>query len=306
MGAFVLAAATAALAYWTVSVNNGSGSYAVAQANSLSAPTTPTATPNGGGAITVGWTLPGSQLPGAQYQVTRTSPGSPTTVCTVAATATSCQDTGLTSNTLYGYSIRAVLDNWQSSAITTSATTAAPNFVLTLSSGPYTAGTAATVQTMKAMIGASVDTTYTGAKTITWSGLPNSPSTQAPSYPSSAVTFTNGVASPSSAFTAYAAGSNTLTATDASATAVTGSTSFTVVAAGASSFTVANPGAQTAGTAFGDTITALDAYGNTATGYTGAQSLTFSGRPTARTPPPRPTRPRSPSPPAWARPRASP
>src|SRR5205807_2029252 len=73
--------------------------------------------------ITVGWTLPGSQLAGAQYQVRRTSgPGSPTTVCTVAAST--CPDLGLTGGTTYGYSIAAVLgSNWQSAAITTSATT---------------------------------------------------------------------------------------------------------------------------------------------------------------------------------------
>ena len=42
-------------------------------------------------------------------------------------------------------------------------------------------------------------------------------------------------------------------------------------------FTVANPGTQTAGTAFSETITAADPYGNTASGYTGNQTLTFSG-----------------------------
>src|SRR5436305_3144547 len=118
VGAFVLAGATAAFAYFTVSVVYGSSNYALATANSLSAPTAPTATVNGSGAITIGWTLPGSQLPGAQYKVTRTSgPGSPTTVCTVPSNVTSCQDTGLTANTAYGYSTVAVLQNWQSSAI---------------------------------------------------------------------------------------------------------------------------------------------------------------------------------------------
>ncbi len=278
-----MAGAAAAFAFWTVSVNNGSGSYAAAQADSLSAPTTPTATENGSGAITVGWTVAGSQLPGAQYQVTRTSPGSPTTVCTVASTAASCQDTGLSANTLYSYSVTAILDNWQSSAITASATTATPNFVITLSSGPYTAGTPATVQTVKAMIGASVDTTYSGAKTITWSGLPNSPSSHAPTYPSSAVTFSNGVANPSSAVTAYAAGSNTLTATDASATAVTGSASFTVAPAGAHSmvFTTQTTGAaaSTNTTVFPvqPVVTVEDLYGNTAVSYASPVGLTLSG-----------------------------
>ena len=47
--------------------------------------------------------------------------------------------------------------------------------------------------------------------------------------------------------------------------------------AAASTFTVPTPGAQTAGTAFNETITAKDAYGNVATGYTGNQSITFTG-----------------------------
>ena len=180
----------------------------------------------------------------AQYQLARTSgPGSPTTVCTVGSSVTSCQDTGLTATTTYGYSITAVLDNWQSSAITTSATTATPTFTIALSAGPrHGPATPITVQTITAKIGSSTDTTYTGAKTVTWSGLSNSPSGHAPSYPSTAVTFTNGVASPGSTFTAYAAGSNTLTATDANATSVTGNANFTAAAGAASAYSVANPG----------------------------------------------------------------
>ncbi|MFN2606530.1 MAG: hypothetical protein ABR511_01345 [Acidimicrobiales bacterium] len=119
---FVLAAAGAAFAFWTVNVLFAPTNYALAQANSLSAATTPTATANDSAAITVGWTLPATQLPGAQYRVTRTSgPGSPLTVCSVSST--SCQDTGLTGGTAYGYSVAAVLQNWQSPGVTTSATT---------------------------------------------------------------------------------------------------------------------------------------------------------------------------------------
>jgi hypothetical protein len=132
---FVIAAAGAALAFWTVTALSPSGSYALAQANSLSAPTTPTATVGGSGTITVGWTLPAGQLAGAQYQITRTTgPGSPTTVCTVASTVTSCQDTGLTGGTTYGYSVAAVLSSWQSAAITTSATTQKASQTITLTS----------------------------------------------------------------------------------------------------------------------------------------------------------------------------
>ena len=61
------------MAYWTITVLDVGTSYALAQAASLSAPTDPVATANGSGAITITWTLPGTQLTGGQYEVTRTS-----------------------------------------------------------------------------------------------------------------------------------------------------------------------------------------------------------------------------------------
>ncbi len=109
-----------AFGYW-LTTNGANPAQAVAA--SLSAPLSPTSTETGSATITVGWTLPGSQLSGAQYQVTRTSgPGSPTTVCTVTSATTSCPDTGLSAGTTYGYSVMAVLHSWQSSTITTSGT----------------------------------------------------------------------------------------------------------------------------------------------------------------------------------------
>ena len=121
----LVAGAGAAFAYWAVGTLYAPTNYAVAQAGTLSAPTAPTATVNSSSTITVGWTLPATQLTGAQYRVTRTTgTGSPATVCTVAATATSCQDTGLTAGAAYGYSVNARIGtNWQSTAITISATT---------------------------------------------------------------------------------------------------------------------------------------------------------------------------------------
>ncbi|MCU1495316.1 MAG: Invasin [Acidimicrobiaceae bacterium] len=277
-GGFVLAGATAAMAYWTVSVIYGNPNYALAQANSLSAATTPTATVNGSGAITVGWSLPASQLPGTHYQVTRTSgPGSPAPVCTVASTSTSCQDSNLTAGTAYSYSVAASLASWKSSSIAVSATTATPTFAITLSPSPYTAGTAISVTKVQATIGASVDSTYTGTKTISWSGLANSPSGQAPSYPSSSVTFTNGVANPGSTFTAYAAGTNTLTATDANATTVTGSSTFTVTFGPATKIVLS--GGTSLASASNETLTATieDAAGNTVTtGADATRSVTFA------------------------------
>jgi hypothetical protein len=277
VGGFLLAGATAALAYWTVSVIYAPTNYAIAQAATVSAPTTPTATVNGSGSITIGWTLPGTQLAGAQYQVTRTSPAG--TVCTVASTATSCTDTGLTAGTAYVYSIAAVLGtNWQSSAITTSATTKTPTLTIVLSSGPYTAGSPITVQSVTAKILGVTDSTYNGTKTITWSGLATSPSGQAAAYPTSSVTFVNGVASPSAAFTAYAAGSNTLVGTDAAASSVTGSVSFTVTYGTATQIVLSGSTTNLASAATRLlTATIEDAAGNTVTGgVDSTDSVTFS------------------------------
>jgi hypothetical protein len=118
---FLLAGAVAALAYWVVTVIMGSGNYALAQANSLSAPTNATVAEASSTSVTIGWSLPASQLPGAQYEVIRNPGGSQVTVCTV--TAPTCTDSNLSPGTTYNYSVIAVLGtNWQSTAATTSFT----------------------------------------------------------------------------------------------------------------------------------------------------------------------------------------
>src|ERR1019366_618787 len=75
-------------------------------------------------------------------------------------------------------------------------------------------------------------------------------------------------------------GSYTLTATPVGISGVASpvnSSAFTVSPAAASTFTVSTPATQNAGTAFSETIPAHDAYGNIATGFTGAQTIVFSG-----------------------------
>ena len=126
----------------------------------------------------------------------------------------------------------------------------------------------------------NVVTSYSGGKTLTFSGPANSPNGTAPKYPTGAfggnnATFNSGVATVS--ITLYDAQSTTLTVKQG--TTLSGvSTSFTVTGGNtAGGFTVANPGTQTAGTAFSVSITATDPYGNPATAYTGNQTLTFSG-----------------------------
>ena len=126
----------------------------------------------------------------------------------------------------------------------------------------------------------NVVTSYSGGKTLTFSGPANSPNGTAPKYPTGVfggnnATFNSGVATVS--ITLYDAQSTALTVK--LGTTLSGvSTGFTVTGGNtAGGFTVANPGTQTAGTAFSVSITATDPYGNPATAYTGNQTLTFSG-----------------------------
>ena len=123
----------------------------------------------------------------------------------------------------------------------------------------------------------NLSTSYTGAKTIAWSGPSNSPNATAPEYPTSAttVTFTAGVGT-ASALKLYDAQSTTLKAKEGSIEGT--SSSFTVKAAATTKkFTVPTPSEQTAGAAFNVTLTAIDEWGNKATGYTGAKTLVWSG-----------------------------
>ena len=117
-----LGGATTASAFWTVTVVNGSGAYALATASSLVSPSAASAVQSAATSVQVSWTLPGSQLAGAGYTVTRTSgPGAGTVVCAAVSTAP-CTDTGLTPGSTYGWSVVAVLGaNWRSSAATTGA-----------------------------------------------------------------------------------------------------------------------------------------------------------------------------------------
>ena len=115
-------------------------------------------------------------------------------------------------------------------------------------------------------------TGYAGAKSVTFSGPASSPGSNAPSYPAT-VTFSSGAGTAS--ITLYDAQSTTLSASQGSIPGATGS--FTVAPASAATFSMPTPSTKAAGTAFNETLTARDAYGNTATGYTGAQTVTFTG-----------------------------
>lgn len=140
VGALAVSVAVLAGSAYAYFLSTDSSHPAVANAASLSAPTNASATGNGPTKITVSWTLPGSQLTGAQYRVTRTSPGPPTVLCTVSPPTHSCQDTGVVPAMTYVYSIAAVLPgtNWTSPAITASTSTTKATPVITTATSTTT------------------------------------------------------------------------------------------------------------------------------------------------------------------------
>jgi len=118
----------------------------------------------------------------------------------------------------------------------------------------------------------NVTTSYSGGKTLTWSGPSSSPGGTAPKFPTNPVTFTSGVAHVS--ITLYDA---QVTAINVSQSSMSGSVNnVNVAGAAAKSLSLSAPGAQTAGKSFNEVIKAVDAYGNAA-GYTGSKTLSWSG-----------------------------
>ncbi len=167
------------------------------------------------------------------------------------------------------------LSNGSGLAVTVKAA-ATNKFALTAPS-EATAGSPFSVTVTATDVYGNTATSYTGTKTLAWSGPANSPSGHAPEYPSSAtsVTFTGGVGTASEVAIFDAVSSVTLTVKEGST--LKGTASLVVVAAAAKSFTLATIAEQTAGTAFNVTVTAIDQYGNTATSYTATKTLAWSG-----------------------------
>jgi hypothetical protein len=106
---------------------------------------------------------------------------------------------------------------------------------------------------------------YTGSKTISFNDslAGNAPNAQAPSFPSSSVTFTNGEANGLS-ITYYNATSGRTVEADDTGTPVSGtaSSTFSVLAANAANYGVSASSPQTAGANFNVTVTARDDWNN--------------------------------------------
>ena len=166
---------------------------------------------------------------------------------------------------------------------------AATRLVVTGSS-PQTAGTAQALTIKATDPYGNTDTTYAGAKSLTFSGansstnpvtaptVTNNAATGINFGSTTAITFTNGVSSSGGSMKLYKAEAATIAVTDGTLSAAgTDRLPVTVNPAAATRLVVTGTSPQTAGTAQALTITAADPYGNTDTTYTGAKSLTFSG-----------------------------
>ncbi|HEY4020001.1 MAG TPA: hypothetical protein VGM75_15020, partial [Pseudonocardiaceae bacterium] len=150
---------------------------------------------------------------------------------------------------------------------------AASQFAVSAPSSPV-AGVAQSVTVTAQDAYQNKATSYTGTKTLAWSGPGTAPDgTHVPTYPTNPVTFGSGAATVS--ITLYRSETTTLAASDSTISGT--SRSFMVAAAAASQFNVPTPATQVAGIAFSLTLTAQDQYQNKAISYTGSKTLTWSG-----------------------------
>lgn len=280
-----------ALAFFS---GNGSGN-AAATVTTLSAPTISTATA-GAGTVSLSWSAVSSPGTSAvQYYVTRDG-GEPAGSCSSEdnpAAATSCTDSNVPIGE-HSYRVVAVYKSWSATSGVKTAkvlTGAATRFTITASTTtPAASGSVNLTITAKDAANNTV-TTYTGSKSLTFSGASASPGGTKPTVVNSSgtaisfgsatvLTFTSGVASVSSSrnglMKLYNAGVNEIEADEGSISTPVPLV-VTVSPGSFSGFTlVAENAAPAIGTEDDLTITALDAYGNVATSYDGEKSVVFS------------------------------
>jgi hypothetical protein len=215
---------------------SGSGS-SFTRSTNLGKPTSVAASATGTTSVQVTWGVPSAASPSpTSYDVFRYVGGTGTKVCSAVPAASSrvCNDTGLSANTTYGYTVESRLGtNWisgqttQVDVTTDSAPVGTPNFLVDLTpGGTKTAGTAFNVR-VTARNGTTTDATYTGSHNLTFSGPGQNAGFAAPTYPTSG-TFAAGVATVS--VTLRKAETVTFTVSESTRT---GSTSVTVVAGSA-------------------------------------------------------------------------
>jgi trimeric autotransporter adhesin len=269
--------APGAFAYWS----SAGEANAAANLATLSSPTISSATP-GAGTVELTWsavTPPGGGT--VEYYVTRDggAPGGGCPSSSSRSTATSCTDTGVSIGT-HEYTVTAVWRTWTATSTVKSAAVnfgPATHFQLEVASATPTAGEADSITIVAKDASNNTVGTYSGAKTLAWSGAASSPSGHAPEYPAGAtsVTFTKGVGK-ATGIKLYDAASTTLTVEEGSSLEGTSGV-LTVKAAATKKLALAAPSEATVASAFNVTLTATDEYGNPTVTYAGVKTLAWSG-----------------------------
>ena len=204
------------------------------------------------------------------------SPAPSNTAPTYPSSVTIANGLGTANITLYDATTGVSLTATQGATTGTSGTFnvgVGPLNAFTLSNpGPVTAGVGFTETVTAVDAWDNTVASYSGAKTLSWSGPTNSPNGTSPTYPATAtsVTFTNGQGSASGVKLFDAISSVTLTA-NASSPPLTGAASFAVNSAGVTlAFSPSGNVAMTKNATKTFTITVpTDLYGNTFTRSTG-------------------------------------
>jgi hypothetical protein len=293
LAVFTTLAGSTAVAYFSAT---GAGT-AAAGVTSLSKSTITAATPAVGGTVALTWEAVSAPSTGSvSYYVTRDG-GLPAGSCPTSAAPAAvltCVDKGLDPGT-HTYVVTATWRSWssKSSPATPKVTIgAATHFALSAASTTPVAGATDNLTIIAQDSANSTVTTYSGSHELTFGGAEASPGGTLPTVANSsgtavnfgtptAITFTTGVATVSSAkngvMVLYRAGAATISVSEGTLGSAPG-LAVTVSAATLSKLGLATTTTTPVAGAEDDlTITAQDTYSNTVTTYTGSHSLTFSG-----------------------------
>jgi hypothetical protein len=282
-----------AVAYFSTT---GAGD-ASAGISKLSTVTITAATPAAGGTVTLSWsavTAPGSGA--VTYAVSRDG-GKPEGTCpgfSSKTSVTTCIDSGLDVGT-HSYVVTAYWRSWSgTSATSTAKITVGPatHFELKAASATPAAGATDNLTITAKDVNEATVTTYTGARSLTFTGASASPGGTNPTVANSsgtavafgsttAINFTAGVASVSSTkngvMRLYKSGATTIDVSDGTISS-SPDLAVNVSVLALSKLTLAAASTTpTAGAADNLTITAGDTYGNPVPSYDGSVNLTFSG-----------------------------
>ncbi len=283
---------SAAFAYFST---KGAGN-ATAGVSKLSTLTTVTATPAVGGTVALSWSAVVPPGPGTvTYAVSRNG-GAPSGACPSASArtpVTSCTDSGLDVGT-YDYVVTAYWRSWSAGSSTATAKVTvgqATHLDLKAASTTPTAGATNNLTITAQDANDNTVTTYTGSRSLTFSGASASPNGTNPTVSNSSgtaiafgsattISFSLGVAEVSSkngVMRLYKSGATSVKVTDGSISS-SPDLALTVALEASSKISLAAASATpTAGVANDLTITVSDTYGNPLPTYTGPRNLTFTG-----------------------------